>query len=182
MHKIPKINTIDTFGGISCGMHLKIHQRKQEKTNVEIYRKAIEFFANELIPKKLQKYLHVSVTFKKFKGKEKKTEYGATYQVRKNSYKIEINSLKEFHHIISTLAHEMTHVAQGRKGRLVYTNTGFVWKKKFWHFDKVDATLEAHNEAPWEQEAIKNEKELTKRFFREVLVREIVEFDPNEKE
>lgn len=152
-------------------MQVKIHQRKSDKNNTDIYKKAILFFASELLSKTKQKKLKLSVVLKKFTGKSAE-ESGNCEQISRNNYKIEINNNKAFQGIISTLAHEMIHVKQGIYGELIMKDNGFVWKNKLYKSVDIDQDNKYDN-CSWEKEAYALEPILTKRFLSEVLVNEV---------
>jgi hypothetical protein len=155
-------------------MQLKIHQRKSDKNNTELYRKAVEFFAEELLSKSKRDKLQVSVVLKKFKGKNYKNDYGSCNQIdgSRNKYKIEINNIHPFHSIIATLAHEMVHVKQGVLGKLIEKKIGFVWKGTLYkNVDMKDTDV--YNATEWEQDAYRLESELTKKFFKYVMIEEV---------
>jgi RNase P/RNase MRP subunit p30 len=116
-------------------MLLKIHQRKADKNNTELYRKAVGYFADQLLSKARQKKLKLTIIIKHFKGAAKK-ESAACTQVSRNRYVIEINRAKSFPTIISALAHEMVHVKQGVMGKLLMTTVGFKWKGKLFRSER----------------------------------------------
>lgn len=150
-------------------MEIKLYQRGGDRTNFELYKKAIQFYADELIPKTKQKDLLVTVHFIKFKDSN---ECGCTYQKKGNHYKIQVNKDFHFPYTISTLAHEMVHVKQGVSGKFTLKgNIGFIWNGKMYKdIDNLDAAqIDQYNNMPWEKEAYTLEPELTKKFFKVVL-------------
>lgn len=151
-------------------MELKLHQRNSDKNNTEIYKKAIQFFIDKLLPKYKQKRLKVSIIFKKFRG-ACSLESGSCEQISRNRYKIEINKIKPFHKIISTLAHELCHVKQGVNGKLIMTTEGFKWNGKL--YKSVDIPDERNEELPFEKEAYSLEKVLTPEFFNTIILPDI---------
>lgn len=155
-------------------MQIKLHQRKSDKSNTELYRKAVEFFAEQLLPKTKRERLKLSIVFKKFKGKNYKNDFGSCNQIdgSRNKYKIEINNIHPFHSIIATLAHEMVHVKQGVYGKLIEKKVGFVWKGTLYkNVDMKDTDV--YNATEWEQEAYQLEQVLTKKFFKDVMIEEV---------
>jgi hypothetical protein len=156
-------------------MQVKIHQRNGDKNNTDLYRKAVQFFIDELIPKTKQEDLALSVVFKKFTGIYK-NEFGGCEQLARNKYKIEINSLKTFIEEISSLAHEIVHVKQGVMGKLVMKDVpdGFIWKGKL--YKSVDIrknNLYNDEKLEWENEANELERVLVQKFFSKFLVNEV---------
>ena len=152
-------------------MQFKIHQRKSDKNNTEIYKKAVEFFVGELLPKSKRDKLKLTIIIKNFKTKEK-TQMGYCSQLSRNSYKVEINKRQPFHSIISSIAHEIIHVKQGVIGKLTNKDEGFVWQGKM--YKNVD--IGEHNvyiNTPWELEAYKLEPQLTEKFFKQVVIQEV---------
>jgi len=155
-------------------MQIKIHQRKSDKNNTELYKKAVLFFADQLLSKTKLKKLKLSIILKKFKGNASE-ESGNCEQITRNNYKIEVNNNKPFQGIISTLAHEMIHVKQGMYGQLIMKSNGFVWKNKLYKSVDIDKDNQYDN-CSWEKEAYTLEPILTKRFLSEVLVNEVKVF------
>jgi hypothetical protein len=149
-------------------MHLKIYQRKGDTNNKLLYEKAIYFFANQLLSKSKQDKITLTVVLKQFKGVNK-GEFATVEQLSRYNYKMEINKLKPFHAIISTIAHEMTHVKQGVLGKLVLGNTGFKWNGKMYK----DADLADDQDPPYEAEAYALEPILCAKFFRQVIEAEV---------
>lgn len=149
-------------------MDIKLYQRGGDRTNFELYKKAIQFYADELIPKTKQKKLKIILRFKKYKTMD---DCGYMYEIAPNHYKISINKELHFPYIISTLAHEMVHVKQGVMGALRLNKIGFVWKGKMHkNIDNMKPEeVEKYNSMPWEKEAFQLEQELTKKFFKVVL-------------
>lgn len=80
------------------------------------------------------------------------------YLCRLSSY---INSVET----IMTIAHEITHIWQFCCGKLEITDDGWYWKKK--SYGKIPY-LEKKR-LPWETEANKNEKKLSKKFFSKYI-------------
>lgn len=141
-------------------MLLKIHQRKADKNNTELYKRAVQMFVDELLSKSKQKRLKLKVIFKQFRGKHR-GYCGYLNQISRNRYVIEINRNKDFPTIISTLAHELVHVKQGVLGKLLLTPTGYKWNGTLYKVadeDYEDSLL-------WEREAHLLEKALTKQFL-----------------
>ena len=151
-------------------MDLKIHQRKSDKNNTELYKKAVEFFASELLSKANQELLKLSITFKKFRGAIK-LEHGSTGQISRYNYKMDINNYYPFHSIISTIAHEMVHIKQGVKGNLKYRTNGLMWKNELHDVDTIDE--EEYNKKEWEAEARILEISLTEKFFKTIILPEV---------
>ncbi len=152
-------------------MKIRILQRKGDKNNKELYRKAVEFYADVLLPKTKQENLEISVIFKQFHGKTK-NESGNCGQVSLNKYIIEINKNKQFHKILATLAHEMVHVKQGIFGQLVMTANGFIWKDKVYKSVDIE-DFATYNNTKWEVEAYSQETDLVKKFIREIIMKEV---------
>jgi hypothetical protein len=147
-------------------MQVKIHQRKVEKTNTALYKKAIDFFVNELIPKTKQEDLYISAVFKKFPP-QYAHDFGGCEQIKKNPnrYKIEINILMPLEEVIQTLAHEIVHIKQGVMGKLLMRDKGFVWKGTL--YKTVDIKkYNMYDDLEWENEARSLERELTQKFFK----------------
>lgn len=154
-------------------MQLKIHQRKGDKNNTILYRRAVQFFADELLSKAKQNKLTLTLVFKKFKG-ESKHEFANAAQINRYNYKIEINKEKPFHAIISSIAHEMVHLRQGVLGKLIMTITGFKWNGVLYKESEIPEN--EYFDQPFEAEAYALEVELSKKFFRQVLVADLGEF------
>lgn len=152
-------------------MLVKIHQRKSDKNNTELYKKAVEFFADELLTKSQKDKLKLAIIIKKFKGKEK-SDIGYCDQKSRYEYKVEINKDKPFHSIISAIAHEFIHITQGVKNKLIMNKEGFIWKNRM--YKNVDiANEEDYIDTPWELEAYKLEPKLTEKFFKQILIQEV---------
>lgn len=153
-------------------MKLKLHQRKSDKNNSDLYRKAVEFFASELLSKAALEKLQLSISFKRFKGKDA-GDVGGTGYISRYNYKMAIDNTKPFHSIISTLAHEMVHVKQGVKGLLICKEKApdIKWKKKSYNVD--DISVEEYNNLEWEAEALRLEIELTQAFFKSIVIPEV---------
>lgn len=154
-------------------MKLKIHQRKSDKNNTELYKKAVQFFADELLSVSKQNKLTLKIIIKKFKGTAK-TESGNCAQNSRYNYTIEINKDKSFPNIISTLFHELIHVRQGMMGKLSMTSTGFVWNGKL--YKSVDIVDYKELDKPWELLAYQGERELTHKFFKSMIKEEVKEY------
>jgi hypothetical protein len=148
-------------------MQFKIHQRKADKNNTELYKKAVAFFAEQLLSKSRRERLKLTIIIKHFRGRAK-NDSGYCTQVSRNRYIIEINRKYDFPTTISTLAHEMVHVKQGVMGKLLMTHVGFKWKGKLFRSVDIDSNNDYYN-TEWEIEAYKLEPELTKKFFRDII-------------
>jgi hypothetical protein len=152
-------------------MQFKLHQRKSDKGNTLLYKKAIEFFVDALLSKTKQNKLKIKIIIKNFKKNPNK-ELGNCAQVNRYNYIIEINKNQSFPSVISTLAHEISHVRQGVMGKLVMTTIGFVWNGKLFKSVDID-NASVYNDSAWEKEAFSNEVKLTKIFFKTILIQEM---------
>ena len=151
-------------------MKIKIHQRKSDKNNAQLYKQAVEFFLNELLSKVNQDALTLSISFKKFRGKAVK-EHADLEHLGRYTYKMQVNNLKPFHSIISTLAHECVHIKQSIKGQLVFKTNGLVYKNELYDVDSP--SREEYNKLPHEVEARTLELDLTQRFFKSIVIPEV---------
>ena len=161
-----KINTFILFSL----MIIKIHQRNSDKNNTELYKSAIEMFADLLIPKTKQEKLKLSLIIKNWADDD---DLGEIHQISRNNYKIYINKNSPFNKIINTIAHEMVHVRQGVNKQLTMVANGFIWKGDRYINIDFDNT-EVYNQYPWEIEANSESIDLTLKFFKKYVMQNFV--------
>lgn len=122
-----------------------------------LIKEAIKFYSERLLSTRLLKELSITVSFRKF---EEKKDYAVCYPkdsyVRSKKFSILVNQDLHKRLMLQTLAHEMVHVKQYRKGELSeYMNHDKAkWLGKQINLDEVN-----YFEQPWEIEA--NGRELS---------------------
>lgn len=132
---------IDIFG-----VHSKL-------TATEIH-DAVEFFANELLPKEAKK-LHIEVNIESDRDIN-----GSAVRYSKYSYGIDIAKRLGKKTTISTIAHEMVHVKQ-----YVLNELGFYSKYNIWRNKKYEKD-EDYFFVPWEIEAYGMEVGLSHKYWQ----------------
>ena len=92
-----------------------------------------------------------------------------------NVYNIRLRSNLDNVDLISTLAHELMHVAQYADGRLRSKPGVFVWKKdkKDYKYENIEKTFEEYLNWPWEVEARQFENT-----YLAIILREAFERNP----
>ena len=90
--------------------------------------------------------------------------HGQAYYI-KNEYGIEVNVRQTIAEFKDTLLHELIHIEQFFEGRLANEEKSgkLIWRGKSYHIDI--SNLEAYNNLPWEQEAIRRAYNLGKYLF-----------------
>lgn len=84
--------------------------------------------------------------------------YGETVLISK---KIKLNITLTTHEIIFPLIHELIHLNQMHKGRLVITRFGdYVWEGKTFKVSNAKLTHKEYKQLPWEVDVTNREKEL----------------------
>jgi hypothetical protein len=144
---------------------------KPSKCQRKIIRKAAHYYASCLLSNRLSSHVYVTVKFKKNLFK-KEDFYGVCDALdlnRPRDFDIEIDADLTFKQTLSVLAHELVHVKQYATGQLRDYNTS---KKIKWKGDIHINEYGYHNidtsywNAPWEKEAYRLEKTLTRKFMR----------------
>jgi len=118
---------------------------KPSKCQRKIIRKAAHYYASCLMSNRLSSNVYVTVRFKKNLFK-KEDFYGVCDALdlnRPRDFDIEIDADLTFKQTLSVLAHELVHNEYG--------------------YDHIDAS---YWNAPWEKEAYRLEKTLTRKFMR----------------
>jgi hypothetical protein len=147
---------------------------KPSKCQRKIIRKAAHFYGSCLISNRLSRNVYVTIKFKKNLFK-KEDFYGVCDALdlnRPRDFDIEIDADLTFKQTLSVLAHELVHVKQYVTGQLKDYNTSkkIKWKGNI-HFSEhgygiIDTT---YWDAPWEKEAYRLEKTLTRKFMKHLM-------------
>ena len=139
---------------------LKIYGCSNDKVLKQCLSRASVFFLNALLPNKRNIDIIVRVVDDLVK---KENAYGECYnysnKIHPSKYVIQLNAGMSPYETITTLAHEMVHVKQFDKGELVFFPRHTKWKKERFEKDAVYTS-----EYPWEWEAERLEKKLTRLF------------------
>lgn len=103
----------------------------------------------------------------------KTTNMGDASPVRNRPgvYTIRLKAALDKIDLISTLAHELMHIAQFADGRLTSQPGAFVWKKdrKYYQYDSREKTYDEYYNWPWEVEARQFENTYLSVIFNEAL-------------
>lgn len=154
-------------------MIIKI-KKKGQKIDAKMARKALNFFADKLMTKRMANSITVNVVFVDGLKKRYKS-LGSCCQIdetltRPKEFEIELDSNLTFRNSIKTLAHEMVHVKQLATGQMkeYVNNNNTRWG------DKVYENTEPNNIRywfyPWEIEAFGMEVGLDVLFRRQLKI------------
>lgn len=149
-------------------MQIKVSQRGGCRNNHELYTRAIEYFAKELIHKDYLKELNVKLVMSKvLVGKYHGYQMGLDYY----NQMIYVDKYMPFDRILTCIAHEMVHVKQYLYGELSYTDNDPVWKGEHYDFDHYINTTGAEHAKliPWEKEAYRLQGKLVKSFIKQLF-------------
>lgn len=151
-------------------MIITIKQSIGEKYNHELIKKASNYFINKLFSKTHQKKINkiiISITPRSLN----KDRGGCSEVIRNGKYDVDITIHRgqAITDIISTLAHELVHLEQTVKKRLVVENDIWFWKGVIYKFSESEYKHltydKMYNTLPWEKEAYDMETPLAKSFF-----------------
>ncbi len=131
------------------------------KVYKELYKTAIDFYANLLFPNEYNS-LTLDVKIKKRLPSKEAGSFGYV-QPRFNNPKLFTVTIEEAFSslMMSRIAHEMVHVKQFVKGELIITKEGeAIWKgKNLGQWDAIE-----YRERPWEKEAYAKQQGLRDKF------------------
>lgn len=82
------------------------------------------------------------------------------------SFTVHINDQQSFLEILSTLAHELTHVVQFATGRLRFDGDDWIWDGKNFGPTPYTGDIDVDCELPWEYDAYSKEPELARKFTK----------------
>ena len=134
--------------------------------NRALVRKAADYFMQELLPIRKANNTFLEIRFLKMTS-----DFNGFCQIHEDedndyspkSFSIDMNSSLSLDDMIETLAHEMVHMRQFRNKELGY-------RESFTRFNGVAYSINMpYKKQPWEKEAYKLEKKLTKKFFKECM-------------
>lgn len=148
---------------------MKISVTGNTRHNKKMIKKALIFFVNALIKKKIRKKLDIKIQLvskplESYKGNTivvglcKPLTYAATPR----KFAIRLNKHEKFAHILQTLAHEVVHVKQYASGKLRPVDWTFMTDIYKWNGKVRDIP---YFTSPWEIEARKMEKILYRKFL-----------------
>lgn len=143
-----------------------------EKLGSDKIKRAVEFFAEMLMSKRMCNTLSVVVKFSKTHRQENFEDGCCTWEddnVRPKEFTIILHSYKSEHKVLTTLAHEMVHVKQFATGELkdLMANAHLIsWKGSRFDTRNID-----YWDYPWEIDAHGRELGLYTR-FKEKLIKE----------
>jgi len=147
---------------------------KPNKCQRKIIRKAAHFYGSCLISDRLSNNVCITIKFKK-NFLKREYFYGVCDALdinRPRDFDIEIDADLTFEETLSVLAHELVHVKQYVTGQLkdYSTSKKTKWKGKI-HFNECGYGLidTAYWNAPWEKEAYRLEKTLTRKFMKHLM-------------
>ena len=128
--------------------------------NKQICKKAIIFYAQKLLSKRLKESLQIHIEF--IELSENEFGYCNVEDDKNKSFLISINKDLTYEKTLIYIAHEMIHVKQYAKNELkdyVY-NDKIRFRKEIFDKNRI-----SYWQSPWEKEARKNEKKLYMSFI-----------------
>lgn len=129
--------------------------------NKQICKKAIIFYAQKLLSKRLKESLQIHIEF--IELSENEFGYCNVEDDKNKSFLISINKDLTYEKTLIYIAHEMIHVKQYAKNELkdyVY-NDKIRFRKEIFDKNRI-----SYWQSPWEKEARKNEKKLYMSFIK----------------
>ena len=129
--------------------------------NKQICKKAILFYAQKLLSKRLKESLQIHIEF--IELSENEFGYCNVEDDKNKSFLISINKDLTYEKTLIYIAHEMIHVKQYAKNELkdyVY-NDKIRFRKEIFDKNRI-----SYWQSPWEKEARKNEKKLYMSFIK----------------
>ncbi len=128
-----------------------------------ILKETTKLFIRELMPRKRRLFIRIQVIDKLLENEgvdgdclaDDCPEKGKHYE-----FIIRLNNNPDRQLILTTLAHEMAHVRQYATGTLRFFSGDS--EISIWNGIKVDSRLVEYDQLPWEIDAVKTEKELTR--------------------
>lgn len=84
------------------------------------------------------------------------------------TYTIELSNQLPFFELVSTIAHEMTHVVQFERGYLTFQGDNWIWKGTDYGTNPYKVK-NVDKELPWEYDAVCKEISLTRKFVKKHL-------------
>lgn len=137
---------------------------------------ALEFYLDELLKRCTIDYrLNIKVKLRKgpLKGDDGNSlNDGLAWEVSTSTgevwYHIHLNDDVPFLELLSTLAHETTHVVQMATGRLKHDdNDVWIWEGKEFGSEPYTGLDHIDNQLPWEYDAYSREVELARKFTKQ---------------
>jgi hypothetical protein len=130
---------------------------KVRKKDIPDLKKAVHFYANELMSKSLIKKLKITIRFVDTIEHTAEMTWTSVNPVRPKNFLIYVNSNKKSKvRLLRALGHELTHVKQFATGELkdLVSRSKVRWKNKLYPFpDDESDNPETYWNAPWEIEA-----------------------------
>jgi hypothetical protein len=127
------------------------------KRDIPDIKRAVRFYANELMSKSLVKKLKITIRFVSDIKNTAEVTWTSVSPVRPKSFLIYVNSSKKSKvKLLKTLGHELTHVKQFATGELkdLVSKSQVRWKDKLYPFPDAEPDKpETYWNAPWEIEA-----------------------------
>ena len=143
-------------------IEIKVNGCSKDRELSRAIKDSAQFFIKKLMPRKKR----LKITIQLIHGLlEKESILGdcivEDFAVRNRHYEFTIRidfTPENKHAMITTLAHEMSHVKQYSSGRLYHFNgSGNI---SIWEGTKFDSDIVPYDELPWEIDALANEKAL----------------------
>lgn len=127
----------------------------------QLVRKAVDFFMQDQLSARLLGNTFVNISFKKIDVDGLCSPSEDDHDYIPKCYDVEVNGNISLEDQLATLAHEIVHVRQFRRGELVQYRRKS-WKTRFKGEDY--SSYMAYRSQPWEKEARKLEKAMYKKF------------------
>tara|TARA_B110000971_G_scaffold20306_2_gene18547 strand:+ start:2553 stop:2996 length:444 start_codon:yes stop_codon:yes gene_type:complete len=134
--------------------------------NQTVLRSAVDYFMQDLLSTR-----KINATFLQIRFVKMTADFNGFCSIHDDEenynnpkmFSIDVNSALPMQDMIETLAHEMVHMRQFRNKELSYRDT-------FTRFNGVAYSVNMpYKKHPWEKEAYKLEKSLTKKFLKECV-------------
>jgi hypothetical protein len=152
-------------------MAVVIKQSIGEKYNHKLIKEACNFFIDKLFNQSYKKMINkITITINpRSRNKDRGDCTEFIEPDGRYSAHIKICKCQPITDIISTLAHELVHLEQTVKKRLIVENDIWTWKGEVHKFSESEykhlTYREGYNKLPWEKEAYDRETSLAKSFF-----------------
>lgn len=136
-----------------------ISARNGNKVQNAVARSVAQHCINKLMPR--MRTLDISILFKKIPPQEN-TIGTCLMQDNNRTFEIEIQKGLSFDEIVKTVCHEMVHVKQYARNEM----TDSTWKGKLRWRNRFIKKNTSYSKLPWEREAYRKQKTLSKSYYK----------------
>lgn len=138
-------------------MHIRT-SKKPTKVNLPLVKKAINWYASQLLSKRLKNNITINLKFTENLYKETKCLAYCTWEddnLKPREFEIEIDANLSQQQMLKSLAHEMVHVKQYATGQLkdLSKSLAVKWEGEYHSISSQDTHEEQYWFSPWEIEA-----------------------------